>query len=100
MIILESNARLIATDSGGVQREAYFLRIPCLTLREETEWVETISVGWNKLVGTETKSIVEAWNSFVPPPDQPMIFGDGSAAQRILSILTEWSSGAVRRAAT
>ena len=88
MIVLEENARLIATDSGGVQREAYFLGVPCLTLRDETEWVETVEVGWNMLVGTEPERIVQAWRTFSPPPvDRPSIFGDGTAAQRIAEIL-------------
>ncbi len=87
MMMLEDNARLIATDSGGVQREAYFLGIPCLTLRDETEWVETVEAGWNKLVGVEPAQIVEAWFGFVPPVAQPPIFGDGTAGQRIAQIL-------------
>lgn len=87
MIVLEENARVIATDSGGVQREAYFLGVPCLTLRDETEWVETVEAGWNLLVGTEPERIVEAWLTFSPPADHPPIFGDGRAAQRIAEIL-------------
>jgi UDP-N-acetylglucosamine 2-epimerase len=87
MMMLEDNARLIATDSGGVQREAYFLGIPCLTLRDETEWVETVEVGWNKLVGVKPARIVEAWFGFIPPAEQPPIFGDGTAGQRIAQIL-------------
>jgi UDP-GlcNAc3NAcA epimerase len=87
MMMLEAHARLIATDSGGVQREAYFLSIPCLTLRDETEWTETVVVGWNKLVGAETEAILEAWFNFSPPAEQPPIFGDGTAGQRIADIL-------------
>ena len=87
MMILEENARLIATDSGGVQREAYFLGVPCLTLRDETEWTETVQVGWNVLVGTESDQIVAAWFDFHPPSEQPPIFGDGMAAQHIAAIL-------------
>jgi UDP-GlcNAc3NAcA epimerase len=87
MMILEENARLIATDSGGVQREAYFLGIPCLTLREETEWVETIEAGWNRLVGTDPDGVVDAWLSFSPPTEHPPIFGDGTAGERIARIL-------------
>ncbi len=87
-IELEANARLIATDSGGVQREAYFHAIPCLTLRDETEWVDTIRTGWNRLVGADTDRIVEGWFGLVPPAERPLIFGDGTAAQRIAEILS------------
>jgi UDP-N-acetylglucosamine 2-epimerase len=87
MMMLEEQARLIATDSGGVQREAYFLGVPCLTLRDETEWTETVAAGWNKLVGAEPERIVEAWFSFTPPLEHPPIFGDGTAGQRIARIL-------------
>lgn len=89
MMMLEDNARLIATDSGGVQREAYFWGIPCLTLRDETEWIETVEAGWNKLVGVEPAQIIEAWFSFAPPAEHPPIFGDGSAGQRIAQILSK-----------
>jgi UDP-GlcNAc3NAcA epimerase len=87
MIILEEHARLIATDSGGVQREAYFLGVPCLTLRDETEWVETVDVGWNRVVGTDPEQVLSAWQSFMPPEAHPPIFGDGSASERIAHIL-------------
>ncbi len=96
MIVLEENARLIATDSGGVQREAYFLGIPCLTLRDETEWVETVKVGWNKLVGTEPERIVEAWTHFAPSGERPPIFGNGTAARRIAQILNGNPGGDVQ----
>ena len=89
MMVLEENARLIATDSGGVQREAYFLGIPCLTLRDETEWVETLEVGWNKLVGVDPERVVDAWFNFAPPAERPPIFGDGTAAQHIAQILKD-----------
>ena len=88
MIMLEDGARLIATDSGGVQREAYFLGRPCLTLRDETEWVETVETGWNQLVGTETERLLNAWEHFEPPAQHPPIFGDGKASERIVEILS------------
>jgi UDP-GlcNAc3NAcA epimerase len=87
MMMLEESARLIATDSGGVQREAYFLGVPCLTLRDETEWTETVEAGWNRVVGTEPEQALAAWFSFAPPADRPPIFGDGTAARRIAQIL-------------
>ena len=87
MIMLEASARLIATDSGGVQREAYFLSKPCITLRDETEWTETVDVGWNMLVGAQPDQILQAWRNFSPPSHQPPIFGDGCAAEKIVSIL-------------
>ena len=92
MMVLEDNARLIATDSGGVQREAYFLGIPCLTLRDETEWVETVEVGWNKLVGVAPERVFDAWINFAPPVERPPIFGDGMAAQHIAQILQDDSA--------
>ncbi len=90
MLVLEENARLIATDSGGVQREAYYLGIPCLTLREETEWVATIEVGWNKLVGANQQLILDNWFDFIPPRDHPNIYGDGTAAQKIAARINEF----------
>ena len=86
MLVLEQHARLIATDSGGVQREAYFLGVPCLTLREETEWTETVSAGWNILVGADPDRIL-AESSFQPPALRPPIFGDGHAGERIAAIM-------------
>ncbi len=91
MTQLEENARLIATDSGGVQREAYFLSKPCLTLRDETEWSETVTAGWNKLVGVAPDVIADAWFNFSPPAQQPPLFGDGRAAEKIAWILREFA---------
>jgi len=88
MLVLEENARLIATDSGGVQREAYYLGRPCLTLRETTEWVETVEAGWNRLVGFDERALAEAWFSFCPAGPRPPIYGDGAAGQRIAEFLT------------
>jgi len=87
MMVLEENARIIATDSGGVQREAYFMSKPCITLRDETEWTETVEVGWNRLVGVDVDKIVSEWKSFRPPAEQPPIFGDGKAGEKIADIL-------------
>jgi UDP-GlcNAc3NAcA epimerase len=93
MILLEEQARLIATDSGGVQREAYFLGVPCLTLRDETEWCETVQVGWNRIVGTDPQHILDAWRTFTLPAERPAIFGDGMASERIGEVL---STGSLR----
>jgi UDP-N-acetylglucosamine 2-epimerase len=87
MMVLEENARVIATDSGGVQREAYFLSIPCITLRDETEWVETVTAGWNRLVGVEPESILDAWKNFNPPSRHPDLFGDGTASLKIVKTI-------------
>jgi len=87
MLMLESNARAILTDSGGVQREAYFLSVPCITLRTETELIETVQVGWNNLVGTQTDRIIATVRDFLPPVEHPPLFGDGHAAERIVEIL-------------
>jgi UDP-GlcNAc3NAcA epimerase len=89
MMMLEENARLIATDSGGVQREAYFMGIPCLTLRDDTEWMETVKAGWNKLVGIQPENVLREWTTFSPQNARPKIFGDGHAAQKIADIVGE-----------
>lgn len=91
MVTLEANARLIATDSGGVQREAYFLAKPCITVRDETEWAETVSVGWNVLASADTQTILDAWHGFRPAGAQPPIFGDGHAAEHIVRLLSSQS---------
>ena len=80
MVLLERSARMILTDSGGMQKEAYWLRVPCITLRDETEWVETVEKGWNILTGADTNKIIDAVNSFVPHGDHPPLFGEGNCA--------------------
>jgi UDP-GlcNAc3NAcA epimerase len=90
MLTLEQNARLIATDSGGVQREAYYFAIPCLTLRDETEWGATIETGWNKLAGADQQMILDNWFSFAPPSEHPSIYGTGIAGKQIVEILTDY----------
>lgn len=85
MVALEGGARMILTDSGGIQKEAYWLGVPCVTLRDETEWGETVSTGWNILSGTAPKHIVHAVRSFRLPSERPELYGDGKAALRILA---------------
>jgi UDP-N-acetylglucosamine 2-epimerase len=87
MVMLEKNSRMILTDSGGVQKEAYFYGVPCITLRPETEWIETVAVGWNHLVDADEAAIVAAVNAGRRPEQRPPLFGDGHAAERIVSVL-------------
>ena len=92
MLLLEKNAKLILTDSGGVQKEAFILKVPCITLREETEWVETVDAGWNVLVGADKVRILEAVKRFSvqrPPESQDNLYGDGHTAERIVNILAK-----------
>ena len=78
---------MILTDSGGVQKEAYWLGVPCVTLRDETEWVETVQAGWNVLVGTDAARIARVVGSFVVPPVRPPLYG-GGAVERICKCLS------------
>lgn len=104
MVKLEANARAILTDSGGVQKEAYLLQVPCITLRDETEWVETVSEGWNTVAGTSSHKILEsfksvsAWDRTGPPfsgrdagrTQAAGVYGDGHAAEKIVSIISQY----------
>jgi len=92
MLVLESHCRLIITDSGGVQKESYFFRKPCLVLRPESEWQELLELGTAAIVDADPHLIREAFDRFQnQPPDQfPPIFGDGKAAEFILDELVKF----------
>ena len=91
MTALERNARLIMTDSGGVQKEAYFFKKPSIILRPETEWVEIVETGNAILTDADEQRIMEAWNRFESQPSAifPEIFGDGKAAEFIIQQLIQ-----------
>jgi UDP-GlcNAc3NAcA epimerase len=84
---LASQARLVLTDSGGVQKEAYWYSVPCVTLRENTEWVETFELGWNRLVGSDPERIVAAAREAEPASEHPPLYGDGHAADSIADLI-------------
>jgi UDP-GlcNAc3NAcA epimerase len=88
MLQLEANAMKILTDSGGVQKEAFFLQVPVITLRDETEWIETVEQGANRLTGANKEAILEAVERFeVDYTRVSSVFGDGRAAERIVDHL-------------
>jgi UDP-GlcNAc3NAcA epimerase len=90
MLQLEVNAKKILTDSGGVQKEAFFAKVPCITMRDETEWTETIELKTNVLVGADTEKILHAVETFtVDFSKVPPVFGHGDTAERIAAILRE-----------
>lgn len=88
MLLLEKNARCVLTDSGGVQKETFFLGTPCLTLREETEWVETVKNGWNTVVGLQLEKIKRKLRENAARPKPVRIgFGEGKASREIAKVL-------------
>jgi UDP-GlcNAc3NAcA epimerase len=86
MLMLMANSRKILTDSGGIQKEAYMLGVPCVTLRENTEWMEMLKGGWNVLVGAEKGRIIEAVQKPVPTSIQQKIFAGENASEKIYNI--------------
>lgn len=111
MMQLEKHARVILTDSGGVQKEAFFMGVPCITMRDQTEWMETVDLGWNYIAGADSAKIVEAFNvaketSATGSPfrvaaedallEKVVPYGDGHAAEKIVRILTDVDIRGVR----
>lgn len=96
MISLERLAAAVVTDSGGVQKEAFFFQVPCITMRDETEWGETVDLGWNRLVGASQARIVEAFGSLAPGKAGVLPYGDGKAADKVIQAII--GDGASRRA--
>jgi UDP-N-acetylglucosamine 2-epimerase len=93
MLALERNAKIILTDSGGVQKEAYFSHVPCITLRDETEWVELVEGGWNQLAGADPVRIHDAIQRALAldrADQNVLLYGDGHASERIVWVLEQW----------
>ena len=86
-IFLQKHSEKIITDSGGIQKEAYLNGIPCITIRPETEWIETVKAGWNVLVGDKKDQLIEYCLHFNPSHNRPRYFGDGNSSKTIISIL-------------
>ncbi len=90
MIKLCHDASFVATDSGGLQKEAYWLKTPCVTLRSETEWTEILDTGWGRLASPMETDLREACANPVRPDEHPELYGDGFASDRIVSTISDW----------
>jgi UDP-GlcNAc3NAcA epimerase len=92
MLQLEAHASIILTDSGGMQKEAFWFGVPCVTMRDETEWVETVEAGWNKVTGADKGSIIRATKEYqsisLNKNEVHFQSKNGSASERILEHLT------------
>jgi UDP-N-acetylglucosamine 2-epimerase len=86
---LEKNAKVILTDSGGIQKEAYWLKVPCITLRYETEWVETLQTGWNIVAGVNSDIILKSVKREAPNGNHPNLYGNGDTADKIIETLCQ-----------
>lgn len=89
MLQLQQHAAVVLTDSGGIQKEAYYLGVPCVTLRDETEWVETVASGWNQLAGSSPSRIISALERLPQsiPLERPALYGDAFTAEKIVDVL-------------
>jgi UDP-N-acetylglucosamine 2-epimerase (non-hydrolysing)/UDP-GlcNAc3NAcA epimerase len=94
---LLKNAAAALTDSGGIQKEAYLVEVPCLTLRDRTEWVETVELGWNRIVGLDRERVLEALADMSRPAQHPELYGGGEAGDRVVEAIDEWASGKTPR---
>lgn len=92
-IFLLKGAKGVLTDSGGLQKEAYFLKVPCFTLRNETEWTETVKSRWNHLVGTDPVKIVSSINKWKKPKKYNLFYGNGNASDKIFKAIDNWRKG-------
>jgi len=90
---LTAHARAVLTDSGGVQKEAYLLGVPCVTMRDTTEWVETVAAGWNVLVDLDVDAARAALEGPPPPAERPELYGGGRAAERVCDVLDAYTPG-------
>lgn len=89
---LAAHARAVLTDSGGVQKEAFLLGVPCVTLRDTTEWVETVDAGWNVLVDLDRAAALAALERPAPPGERPELYGGGRAAERVCDVLDAYTA--------
>jgi UDP-N-acetylglucosamine 2-epimerase len=90
MTRLQSEAAGILTDSGGMQKEAYWLRVPCVTLRDETEWVETLESGWNTLAGSDRDRIIESVLTSTRAPVVEDVYWGAGSADRLVRVLADY----------